>query len=44
MAASDAWLETIADDPGEFLPCGCRPNTTGAPGWGLIRPEAGDPW
>ncbi|MFN3278125.1 MAG: hypothetical protein ACK41Y_06985 [Paracoccus hibiscisoli] len=44
MAASDAWLETITDDPGEFLALRLRAEHDRRAGMGLIRPEAGDPW
>ncbi|CAM3568654.1 Ca-activated chloride channel family protein [Paracoccus nototheniae] len=44
MAASDAWLETITDDPGEFLTLRLRAEHDRRAGLGLIRPEAGDPW
>lgn len=44
MAASDAWLETITDDPGEFLTLRLQAEHDRRTQMGLIRPEAGDPW
>lgn len=44
MAASDAWLETIVDDPGEFLMLRLQAEYDRRIQMGLIRPEAGDPW
>ncbi|WP_411838170.1 hypothetical protein [Paracoccus sp. ME4] len=44
MAASDAWLATIADDPGAFLALRLQAEHDRRAGLGLIRPEAGDPW
>jgi Ca-activated chloride channel homolog len=44
LAASDAWLETITDDPGEFLRLRIRAEYERRAGMGLIRPEEADPW
>lgn len=44
FAASDAWLETLADDPGEFLRLRLRKEYERRAGLGLLRPEEGDRW
>lgn len=44
MAASDAWLETLADDPGEFLRLRLKAEYDRRAGMGLIRPAEGAPW
>lgn len=44
IAASDAWLETITDDPGEFLRLRLRAEYERRAGLGLIRPAEADPW
>ncbi|WP_265502175.1 hypothetical protein [Paracoccus beibuensis] len=44
LAASDAWLETIADDPGEFLRLRIAAEYERRARLGLIRPEEVDPW
>lgn len=44
LAASDEWLETIVDDPGEFLRLRIRAEYERRAQMGLIRPEEGDPW
>lgn len=44
MAASDAWLETLADDPGEFLRLRLKAEYDRRAGLGLIRPAEGEPW
>jgi len=43
-AASDAWLDTITDDPGEFLRLRLAREYERRAGLGLIRPHEGDPW
>ncbi|MBD1547594.1 hypothetical protein [Roseibium aggregatum] len=43
-AASDAWLDTITDDPGEFLRLRLAKEYERRAGLGLIRPREGDPW
>lgn len=44
FAASDEWLETISDDPGEFLRLRLEKEYQRRAGLGLIRPDEGDPW
>ena len=44
MAASDEWLQTLADDPGEFLRLRIQAEYDRRAQLGLIRPEAQDPW
>ncbi|MBM3604032.1 MAG: hypothetical protein FJX25_04575 [Alphaproteobacteria bacterium] len=44
LAASDAWLETIIDDPGEFLRLRLRTEHERRARMGLIRPTEADPW
>lgn len=44
LAATDQWLETIVDDPGEFLKLRIRAEFDRRARLGLIRPEEGDPW
>ena len=44
FAASDAWLETLSDDPGEFLRLRLRKEYERRTSLGLIRPEEGDRW
>ena len=44
FAASDAWLETLADDPGEFLRLRLRKEYERRAGLDLLRPEEGDKW
>ncbi|MTH35294.1 hypothetical protein GL279_11845 [Paracoccus limosus] len=44
LAASDAWLETLADDPGEFLRLRLKAEHDRRAGLGLIRPAEGEPW
>ncbi|WP_295042199.1 hypothetical protein [uncultured Paracoccus sp.] len=44
LAATDQWLDTIIDDPGEFLKLRIRAEFDRRAGLGLIRPEEGDPW
>ncbi|SCW74340.1 hypothetical protein [Ancylobacter rudongensis] len=44
FAASDAWLETLADDPGEFLRLRLRREYERRAGLGLLRPEEGEKW
>ncbi|SON55370.1 hypothetical protein HDIA_1829 [Hartmannibacter diazotrophicus] len=43
-AASDAWLETIADDPGEFLRLRLDKEYERRAALGLVRPQEADPW
>lgn len=42
--ATDAWLDTIADDPGEFLRLRLEKEHERRAALGLLRPEEGDPW
>lgn len=42
--ATDAWLDTIADDPGEFLRLRLEKEHERRAALGLVRPEEGDPW
>lgn len=44
LAATDQWLETISDDPGEFLKLRIRAEFDRRANLGLIRPIEGDPW
>ncbi|QIB33688.1 hypothetical protein [Ancylobacter pratisalsi] len=44
FAASDAWLETLTDDPGEFLRLRLRKEYERRAGLGLLRPEEGERW
>lgn len=44
MAATDTWLETLADDPGEFLRLRLKAEYDRRAGMGLIRPAEGEPW
>lgn len=44
FAASDAWLETLADDPGEFLRLRLLKEYERRAGAGLLRPEEGGQW
>lgn len=44
IAASDAWLETISDDPGEFLRLRLQAEFDRRAQLGLIRPREGAPW
>ncbi|MBB3773582.1 Ca-activated chloride channel family protein [Angulomicrobium tetraedrale] len=44
FVASDAWLETLADDPGEFLRLRLRKEYERRAGLGLLRPEEGEKW
>ncbi|MCZ0960443.1 hypothetical protein [Paracoccus benzoatiresistens] len=44
LAATDQWLDTISDDPGEFLKLRIRAEFDRRARLGLIRPEEGDPW
>jgi len=43
-AASEAWLKTISDDPGEFLRLRLTKEYERRTGLGLIRPEEVNPW
>jgi Ca-activated chloride channel family protein len=44
FVASDAWLETITDDPGEFLRLRLEKEHERRAGLGLIRPAEGERW
>ncbi|POF34800.1 hypothetical protein [Roseibium marinum] len=44
FAASDAWLETISDDPGEFLRLRLEKEYERRAALGLIRAEEAEPW
>lgn len=44
LAATDQWLDTIVDDPGEFLRLRILGEFDRRAQLGLIRPEEGDPW
>ncbi|MGN7868286.1 hypothetical protein [Paracoccus sp. 22332] len=44
LAATDQWLDTISDDPGEFLKLRIRAEFDRRAALGLIRPQEGDPW
>lgn len=44
IAASDAWLATIPDDPGEFLKLRLKAEYDRRAALGLIRPAEGEPW
>lgn len=44
IAASESWLETMSDDPGEFLRLRLAAEYERRASLGLIRPEDGDPW
>lgn len=44
IAASDDWLATLADDPGEFLRLRLRAEYDRRAALGLIRPAEGAPW
>lgn len=44
VAASDDWLATISDDPGEFLALRLRAEYARRESLGLIRPREGQPW
>lgn len=44
FAASDAWLDTLADDPGEFLRLRLQKEYERRAGLGLIRPNQADRW
>ncbi|GAB4070727.1 hypothetical protein KHC28_06365 [Ancylobacter sonchi] len=44
FAASDAWLDTLADDPGEFLRLRLLKEHERRAGLGLLRPEEDDRW
>lgn len=44
MAASDSWLDSLADDPGEFLRLRLKAEYDRRAGMGLIRPAEGEPW
>ena len=44
LAASDEWLQSLTDDPGEFLQLRIQVEYDRRAQMGLIRPEAQDPW
>ena len=44
IAASDAWLATLPDDPGEFLRLRLKAEYDRRTALGLIRPAEGEPW
>lgn len=44
FVATDAWLDTISDDPGEFLRLRLEKEHERRAALGLVRPEEGDPW
>lgn len=44
IAASDEWLQSLTDDPGEFLRLRIHAEYDRRAQLGLIRPEAQDPW
>lgn len=44
IAASDAWLATITDDPGAFLKLRLKAEYDRRAGQGLIRPREAEPW
>ena len=44
IAATDEWLQTISDDPGEFLRLRIRAEYERRASLGLIRPKEADPW
>lgn len=44
IAASDEWLATVSDDPGEFLRLRLRAEHDRRAGQGLIRPAEAEPW
>jgi Ca-activated chloride channel homolog len=44
LAASDEWLQSLTDDPGEFLRLRIHAEYDRRAQLGLIRPEAQDPW
>lgn len=44
IVASDEWLETISDDPGEFQRLRIRAEYERRAQLGLIRPKEADPW
>lgn len=44
IAATDDWLSTISDDPGEFLRLRLRAEYDRRAGLGLIRPDEVAPW
>ncbi|MCB4767913.1 hypothetical protein LGR54_04790 [Ancylobacter sp. Lp-2] len=44
FTASDAWLDTLSDDPGEFLRLRLHKEYERRAGLGTIRPDEGDRW